>query len=202
MKTKTILWIAGFVIVLGGLFSWNSIFPSKPAVTVTDPSNLPGMQVGDVPWQPELSHLAERLRAIGLPPLSAEGSALHIHQHLDVIIHGKPMPVPADIGIGSGFISDIHTHDGSGIIHVESPTIQTFTLGQFFDTWGMKFTAQCIGGYCADANDTLKVYSNGTLYQGDPRQLALQEHQEIVIVYGTAQEQPASLPTFTFPAGY
>ncbi len=205
MKTKTILSIVGLVIVLGILFSWNRIFPSKPVVTISDPATLPGMQLGDAPWQPELSHLAERLRAIGLPTLSSEGSAMHIHQHLDIFVDGHQVPVPAGIGINqaAGFISDIHTHDTSSIIHVESPTVQTFTLGQFFDIWGVRFTAECIGGYCASGDTSLKVYSNGALYSGDPRELPLQSHQEIAIVFGTATETPQQIPSsYSFPVGY
>lgn len=204
MKTKTILYIVGFVVVLGVLLSWNRIFPSKAPTTVADPTILPGMQITDAPWPPELGHLPERLRAIGLPALSAEGTALHIHQHLDIFIDGKPVPIPANIGIDqlADFISDIHVHDGTGVIHVESPTVQTFTLGQFFDIWGVKFTKDSIGGYVASRDKTLKVYSNGTLYQGDPRSLPLQAHQEIVIVYGTDKDAPGSIPsTYAFPAG-
>jgi hypothetical protein len=32
--------------------------------------------------------------------------------------------------------SPLHTHDTSGIIHVESPTVRSFTLGEFVDLWG------------------------------------------------------------------
>jgi hypothetical protein len=102
----------------------------------------------------------------------------------------------------AGFISDIHLHDGTGVIHVESSKVQTFTLGQFFDIWGVKFTKDSIGDYVATGEKTLKIYSNGTLYEGDPRQLSLQAHQEIVIIYGTNAEAPQSIPsTYAFPSG-
>lgn len=198
-------WVAGGVGILIVLLLLSSrLIPSKPIVTISDPSALPGVQTTDAPWQPELANLAARLHAIGLPTLSAEGSAMHIHQHLDIFVDGKPAAIPAGVGINqaAGFISPIHVHDTSGIIHVESPTVQTFTLGQFFDIWGVKLTAQCIGGYCADSAKSLKVYSNGTLYQGDSRQLPLQSHQEIVIVYGTDQESPQIPSTYAFPVGY
>jgi hypothetical protein len=132
-----------------------------------------------------------------------EGSVMHIHQHLDIFVHGKAVAIPAGIGIDEsvGF-SPIHVHDATGIIHVESPTIEKFTLGQFFDVWGVKFTASCIGGYCADSTKSLKVYVNGTLYQEDPRLLALAQHQEIAITYGTAQESPQIPTTYSFPTGY
>ena len=81
--------------------------------------------------------------------------------------------------------------------------MQTFTLGQFFDIWGVRLTASCIGGYCTDATHMLSVYVNGTLYNGDPRQLALAAHQEIAVVYGTKAETPKTIPaSYEFPEGY
>ncbi|MBA3788968.1 hypothetical protein H0X32_01060 [Patescibacteria group bacterium] len=198
--------IGGVILFVGFLFLLGHFSQPKPVVpiqTLTDSSALPGMQVGNAPWAPELSHLLERLKAIHLPALSQEGTALHIHQHLDLYINGKSVAVPPEIGISTSFISPIHVHDTSGIIHVESPTVQTFTLGQFFDIWGVRFTSQCIGGYCANANSTLAVYVDGKLYSGDPRQLSLAPHQEIVITYGTDTQLPNPIPsTFAFPAGY
>jgi hypothetical protein len=204
MKTKTIMYVVGFVIVLGVLFSWNRIFPSKGPAPIADPGSLASIQTTDAPWPPELAHLAQRLRAIGLQPLSSEGAAMHIHQHLDIFIDGKPVPVSANVGINQagGFISDIHVHDNTGVIHVEAAKVQTFTLGQFFDIWGVKFTQDSIGGYTATGGKTLKIYSNGTLYQGDPRALTLQAHQEIAVVYGTDKDAPQSIPSsYAFPPG-
>ncbi len=146
-----------------------------------------------------------RLATIGLPALTQEGTALHIHQHLDMLIDGKAVAVPSHIGIDQQdqFIASIHVHDDSGIIHVESPTMATFTLGQFFDIWGLKLTADCIGGYCSNATSLLKIYVNGQLYQGNPRDLALAAHQELFLFYGTPEQLPANIPsTFTFPKGY
>src|SRR5581483_6997689 len=92
-----------------------------------------------------------RLRAIGLPARGQEGTVLHTHQHLDIVVGRTLLPVPAGIGIDAhgAFITELHTHDTSGIIHVESPVRRTFTLGQFFDVWGLRFTRTCIGAYCA-----------------------------------------------------
>lgn len=192
--------IAAFVVLL--LVYVN--VSGKPAFAksaIVDPSSLPGLTTGDTPWPTEIRNLRARLKAIGVPPLASEGSALHIHQHLDIFVDGQPVAVPAEIGVDEpAFIAPIHTHDDSGIIHVESPVVQTFTLGQFFDIWGVRFTNSCIGGYCSSATSTLKVYVDGTAYQGDPRQLPLKEHEEIAVVYG---QPPAPIPpTFAFPPGY
>lgn len=191
--------IAGIVVLgillmrLGGRSS-----TSTPAGPV-DPLSLPGIMTGAEPWPPEITHLSDRLAATGLPALSEEGTALHIHEHLDLFVNGGSVAVPAGIGIdeAAGFISPIHTHDATGIIHVESPVVRSFTLGQFFDVWGLRFTAQCLGGYCADGAHALSVYSNGAPVQGDPRLLALSPHQEIAIIYGSA-----SSTTLKIPASY
>jgi hypothetical protein len=204
---KNLIWTVGLsAVIVVFLVVWGGI-ATKPAMTVADPTILAAISTSTAPWPIEIAHLRDRLAADGLPALAAEGTVLHIHQHLDIFIDGKQVPVPPEIGIndGAGFISPIHVHDDTGIIHVESPTVQTFTLGQFFDVWGVEFTGQSIGGYAADAQSgkKLQIFVNGTLYQGDPRTLALAAHQEIAVVYGTDKEMPKTIPSsFTFPEGY
>ncbi|MGE5541095.1 MAG: hypothetical protein ACM3TU_02315 [Bacillota bacterium] len=160
----------------------------------------------EAPWPAGEETLQARLAAAGLPALSQEGNALHIHQHLDILVHGKKIDVPPEIGVHESappFIAPIHTHDTTGIIHVESPTVETYTLGQFFEVWGVRLTESCLGGYCADATNTLRVYVNGKPYTGDPAALALDAHQEIVMTYGTSAEEPSPIPSsYSFPEGY
>ena len=205
MEKSSRIWGALLVIVIIGLLVWSYKTSHKPATTITNPTELAGMQETVAPWAPELTHLRSRLTAMGLPALSAEGTVLHIHQHLDIFIHGQTVAVPPDIGISNaeGFISQIHVHDTTGVIHVESPTVQTFTLGQFFDIWGVKFTNDCIGAYCTTATSTLTVYTNGEVYQGNFRDLELTPHLEIAVVYGTATDTPKTIPSsYVFPEGY
>lgn len=204
MKSSYILYFIGAIVLLGigFLLIPTHSTPATPPITLSDPSALPGLQTSEAPWPAELTHLLERLKASNLPVNAMEGSVMHIHQHLDIFLDGKPVAIPAGIGIAQGVgFSPIHVHDGAGVIHVESTTIETFTLGQFFDVWGVRFTSTCIGGYCADSTKALKVYVNGAPYQGDPRQLALAQHQEIVITYGTEKEAPQIPATYQFPAG-
>ena len=111
--------------------------------------------------------------------------------------------MPADIGINytSRFISPVHTHDETGIIHVESDEVRDFTLGEFFDIWGVRFTKDCVGGYCSKGPDTLKVYSNGKPVTGDPRKLVLQSHQEIAVIYGSEAASKSVPSSYLFPPG-
>lgn len=179
-----------------------SIAKGEAAQTTSEPAAaaLFGMQTGPAPWLPEINNLRGRLTAINLPALRAEGEALHIHQHLDVFVNGKPVTVPAGIGINMNarFISQLHTHDVSGVIHVESDQVRDFTLGQFFDVWGVRFTKDCIGGYCTKGNDKLRVFSDGKPVTGDPRNLALSSHQIIAIVYGPLESTPTIRTTYQF----
>jgi hypothetical protein len=160
-----------------------------PAVGAAQPTNLVGLQTGPAPWNPGLDTLPDRLDAVGVHALSTEGEVVHIHQHLDIFVNGKPMPVPANIGIYDGqFLTELHTHDASGIMHLESPTEQHFTLGQFFGVWGVRLNADCVGGYCRQVTPWV-VYVNGQPYTGDPARLELNSHQEIAFVIGTPPKQ-------------
>jgi hypothetical protein len=88
------------------------------------------------------------------------------------------------------------------VIHVESPQVRTFTLGQLFGVWGLRLTRSCVGAYCAGGRAQLAVYADGRRVRGDPRVLPLAPHAEIVVAYGTRAELPRPLPsTYAFPAG-
>ena len=64
---------------------------------------------------------------------------LHIHSNLEINLDGVKQDNPANIGINKKCMSELHTHDGTGKIHIESvETGKIFTLQQFFDVWGEK----------------------------------------------------------------
>ena len=178
---------------------------------------LPGALKTGPPWPANNGPTLQlRLRALGFQPLTEEGQVVHIHQHLDLFVDGKQVTVPANMGIDAdgGFISDLHTHDTSGIMHVESPTQRDFTLGQFFAVWGLPLSARCIGSRCEeegtgacvgaacdDDSEQLRVFVNGNEVEGDPTRVKLAEHQEIAIAFGTAAQMPDPVPdSFDFAA--
>jgi hypothetical protein len=56
------------------------------------------------------------------------------------MVNGSPMTVPAFIGIDqeANRIAALHTHDATGLIHVESPEKNAkYSLEQFLTVWGM-----------------------------------------------------------------
>jgi hypothetical protein len=133
-----------------------------------------------------------------------EHFVFHIHTHLDIFINGKEFVVPSNIGIiPDNCIYWLHTHDDTGVIHIESPDDRTFTLGQFFQIWGETFNNNQIFNNLVDdnSNNTLNVYVNGEKVNSkiDYRQTPLNEHNEIVIIYG---KPPNSIPSnYEFPEG-
>jgi hypothetical protein len=168
------------------------------------PGTLAGLQTGLAPWGANTAGLARRLPALGLPPLGPmEGTVVHIHQHLDLYVDGRKVTVPAGIGIDPAIgYAPLHTHDSSGVIHVESPTVRTYTLGDFFAVWGVRFTPTCLGGYCAGGGRQLRVYVDGHLDPGDPTTVTLEPHQELVVTFGTAAQLPYPVPSsYRFPPG-
>ena len=190
--------IVAIVVLTGGNGGSNNNGADGPPPQINYAA-LPGLQTGPAPWAPEYAKLPDRLGPMGMHALSAEALAFHIHQHLDVFINGKKTPVPANIGIDDGsFITELHTHDNAGIIHVESAETKPYTLGMFMGVWGVRFSPKCIGGYCATPTKPLHVYLDGKLYTGNPNDLILKNHQVIAIVYG---KPPAKIPsTYDFKA--
>src|SRR5581483_12030445 len=77
-------------------------------------SKLPGLMTGTAPWGPN------------------DGKAL------------KARLKAIGLDRNEKFITELHTHEPDGIIHVESPVNRKFTLGEFFDVWGLRFTKDCL----------------------------------------------------------
>ncbi|MFL5798404.1 MAG: hypothetical protein ACJ77A_10785 [Actinomycetota bacterium] len=169
---------------------------SSPGAATTPTGALPGLNTGPAPWPPEIAHLGERLRAIGLPPLGPEALRVHFHVNLVVFVLGRQVPVPVGIGIQLRplALAEIHTHSGSGTIHVEAARPRHFTLGMVFDVWGVLFSGRCLGGYCRRGPDRIRVFVDGHAFGGDPTELDLGDGQVIVVAFGTADELPHPMP--------
>ncbi|WP_051824387.1 hypothetical protein [Kitasatospora aureofaciens] len=171
--------------------------PAHPRTTAEGRTTPP-------PWDAP-ADVAAAVKAAGLPMLGAEGTALHIHAHLDVYADGHAVAVPALVGIDESAqkISPLHTHDTTGVIHVESPVSADFTLGQFLTEWQVSASADHLGGLRTDATHTLTAYVDGKAVSGDPAAIPLNAHDEIALVYGTAAENAAvSVPSsYNWPSG-
>lgn len=149
-----------------------------------------GLNDGPAPWKPEYSFLAQRLAAFNFPQQTDIG--YHVHAQLNVYANGKQVTVPANIGIDpqGRFISPIHTHDTSGVVHMESTKFYPFTLGEFMNVWGVYFTNNQLGGYKAgDGGNVLQLWVNGKQIQ-DPVNYQMKAHDVMILGYG----KPGSFP--------
>ncbi|MBX5450946.1 hypothetical protein [Thermogemmatispora sp.] len=122
---------------------------------------------------------------------ASEQVAVHYHAHLSLYIDGQPVQIPANTGIASDCIYWLHTHDTTGVIHIEAPQNQRFTLGQFFDIWKNEFS-QLGEGFPSQLDQSVgwTVYVNGQPYHGDFHTLQLQAHELITLAYNSPSVQP------------
>ncbi len=170
-----------------------------PSVAPTSASGADSAPPWNAPADP-----SARAKAAGLTMLSAEGTVEHIHSHLTVTVDGKAVTVPALLGIdeANASISPLHTHDTSGIVHIESPVKATFTLGQVFTEWDVALSTGKIGSYSAASGDTVTTFVDGKPVTGDPAAVTLANHEDIDIVVTKAGETATAPAAFTWPAGY
>jgi hypothetical protein len=155
----------------------------------------PGVQTSQPPWKPEYAHLPERLKAIGIPPGGKE--TFHIHSLLHIYVNGLLVPLPKDIGIDAAhhLLSSLHTHDSSGVIHMEAPHRFNFTLGDFFAVWGVKLGPDQVGGLKGLGGDHLHFLINGRTLR-NPAAYVMHNHDSIVIGYGAPNSFPHTPSTY------
>ena len=158
-----------------------------------------GLQITPGPWDPDYSKLPQRLKALALPDPSDQ--IYHVHANIEVYTDGKKQKVPANIGIDQGhqLLASLHTHDEGGTIHMEAVQPYPFTLGQFFQVWGVQFTPTQLGSYTAGKGLVLQTWVNGKLVPNGPA-YKMKPHDRIVVGFG----KPGSFPhdnKFKFPVG-
>jgi hypothetical protein len=125
---------------------------------------------------------------------SMEFTKFHIHAHLDIFIDGKPFTVPSQIGIDSQgrCLYWLHTHDDSGIIHIESPVEREFSVGNFIDIWDQTYgnTRLFESNGLNDTNSELRAYVNGVEIppETDFRNINFSAHDEIALIIGPIQD--------------
>src|SRR3954453_22876349 len=69
------------------------------------------------------------------------------------------------------------------------------STSEISSTSGARLTPTCIGGLCDSVENQLRAYVDGKPWSGDPRAIPLKQHEDIVLTYGTASEQPSPIPS-------
>lgn len=131
---------------------------------------------------------------------SNEQLAYHIHAHISIYINGVNTPLVANTGIAPlGVTSNanvtcyywLHTHDASGVIHIESPTTKLYTLSQFFDIWQQKFSSSS-SSFPTELSSPAGwvIYVNGKQVNTDFNHLQLHAHDLVTIAYNSPNVKP------------
>ena len=120
----------------------------------------------------------------GIPCSTLEETGYHAHAILQIYVEGESVEVPGGIGFRSNCIFWLHTHTPDGVIHIEAPSAEAFTLGQFFDIWGEELSEDNILGYELGEGREARIIVNGEVYEGDPRDVPLVDRGVVIIDIG------------------
>ena len=78
---------------------------------------------------------------------------------ISITIDGKPVQVPAGIGVDRirAEQAAVHTHTDDGLVYVEAKTTaERPTLQQFFTLWGVQYDAKCLANACGPRSITVE----------------------------------------------
>ena len=154
-KKSNIIWIVAIVVVVVGLlFLAQFTNPEKQA--------------------------KNRMAKAGIECISVNDSELkqHFHPKLMINVEGNNEVIPADIGVFQDCSAEIHTHDTTGELHIETTNPdKKFTIGQFFAVWGKSIMRN---GYGV----VVSVNDNGFMENEDfYNKIELKDGEQIVVDY-------------------
>lgn len=205
--------VAAAVLILGGTAATLAAVTSRSgppggagggdgaATVLSGPIGPEGIPLEQGPPLAGLDTAARGQPTAGIQCNPSEQVVYHIHAHLTIFVNGQARSLPAGVGIvepqaqqtSSGPFYGatacyywLHVHAQDGVIHIESPSVATYTLGQFFALWGQPLDR----GHVGPADGSVIAYVNGIRYNGDPAAITLTEHEDIQLEVGTPVVPP------------
>lgn len=147
---------------------------------------------------------------------SMSENAYHVHVLIGFYVNGKQVAMPDQVGLYEpgqpvdGYTNTakcfyyIHTHDASGVVHIESPSAaprntSLFQLQNVLDVWGMSIGPNNVGPFAGTVRTfigqakygTTEVYpSSYKEYFGSPGAIALYSHMAIWFEVGPPYVDP------------
>ncbi len=198
-RSRVLLMVIGAAVLLTGVVAFRAFAGISPSPSPSSPANLLASTDGQ----------AQGESVDGISCQQSEQVVYHVHAELMVFVGGQSRIIPEGIGIvppittvasteGPFVVSGrcfywLHSHTRDGIIHIESPSERTYTLGNYFDIWKQPLSTTQVG----PASGAVTAYVSGVRFTGDPRSIPLTAHA--VIQLNVGKDVPPQ--TFTFPPG-
>ncbi|MEX1027968.1 MAG: hypothetical protein WD049_08185 [Candidatus Paceibacterota bacterium] len=111
--------------------------------------------------------------------------AVHIHPTLTLLVDGQEEMIPGNIGVNQGCMAEVHTHDTTGQLHVETvlaSRLSELTLADFFTVWGQGLERD---GYVLTARVDGEIVD-------DPAGISFEDRQQIELAYSSVEEGTAT----------
>ena len=196
--------VAAFAVARGGGSTSKSATTSQTDIAsaaVTGPPGPEGIPLQQGGLLAPASPAATGDPVDGIQCQTNEQVVYHIHTHLAVFVNGALRPIPPGIGIVQPVATQtangplygastcyywLHVHAQDGVIHVESPSVKNYTLGQFFAIWNQPLSSNAVG----PASGPTTVFVDGRRYSGDPASITLASHRDIQVDVGSPTVPP------------
>lgn len=131
----------------------------------------------------------------------------HFHTHVQIWVGGgpdtgQPGTIPAQVGITSAGFCWLHTHDASGIIHVEAPTTranQGFYLSDFLKVWQLSDSSASLS---PGAGERAVVFVDGKQVKTAPANVKLKSLEDITIEFLKPDQSPVAPAPYKWPTGF
>lgn len=185
-RLVTIFTIAAVVVLVGSLITYLVIRNNAGTSTLAQAQQIVDANYGPID---------------GVYCDSSEQLSYHIHALLTIYINGANIPLVANTGIAPiGVTSSanvtclywLHTHDATGVIHIESPTTRLYTLNQFFDIWERFSSSSSAFPTQLSSSTGWIIYVNGKQVNTDFSHLQLAAHELITIAYNSPGIKPVT----------
>src|SRR5579872_2047318 len=179
---------------------------AEPTATASPIQLVPGTTVGvDVFPEGDTKTGGQGQTVNGIPCQKVVNEIFHHHVHLSLFVNGVQYAIPRGTGMknpGTGhFVHKadctywLHTHDETGILHMEAPVLRSYTLHDYFYIWGEPLNQSNVAGYTGP----ITVFINGVQESVDPRTIVFAPYMEITLEVGSPVVPP---PVYIFPPGY
>lgn len=188
VRRKRTIWISviAAVVVLASAITAYALV-NAPKSTKQNPSALPTEAVFNPAYPPVDGVYCDQLEQL----------AYHIHVHLTIWLNGSQVTVPSQVGIApdTSCFYWLHTHDTTGVVHIEAPTAALLNLQQFLDIWGHHFSTLGFQDQLTSSTGWT-VYVDGKQISGGFSKVAFQPHMVITIAYNSPNITPDTVYNF------